>query len=133
VRTLHRSIVAALCLSGIAALVMAVSFHWIVGLWVHAPMATSAVLIAGFATWTVVDSAGQAIATFLNAASVLKFQLIAASIFAVSCMTGKVLVLTHGHVEWVPWVTLATYLSFSMLPFALYRRRIFASVFARKY
>jgi len=132
-RTLSRSVVLAISLSSVAALTIALGFHDIVGLWVRAPFAMSGLLIAGFAAWAVTESAGTAIATFLNAASVLKFQLVTACVFAVACVTGKVLAISHGYVEVVPWVTLATYLSLSMLPFLLYRRRIFASVFQRKY
>lgn len=83
--------------------------------------------------WCVVEAAGTALATFLNAASVLRYQLATACVFAAICLSGKVWVVARIDVALVPWVTVASYCLASALPFLWFGRRIIASAFAKKY
>jgi O-antigen/teichoic acid export membrane protein len=132
-RTLRHSLKSAVALATIGAAVLAIGFDPITGLWVHKPLVVGGVLLAGFSAWCVVEAAGTALATFLNAASVLRYQLVTACVFATICLVGKVLAITHLGIAWVPWVTVVTYCFASVLPFLWFGRRIFSDAFTRTY
>jgi O-antigen/teichoic acid export membrane protein len=132
-RTLRHSLKSAVALATIGAAVLAFGFDPITVLWVHKPLVVGGVLLAGFSAWCVVEAAGTALATFLNAASVLRYQLVTACVFATICLVGKVLAITHLGIAWVPWVTVVTYCLASVLPFLWFGRRIFFDAFTRTY
>ena len=89
---------------------------WWIGPQIHAPF----VLLVGLAIWTVMECCGNTVAMFLNGASIVRFQIIVASIFGVSCVVVKVL-LTRAHgIAAVPWATIITYGIFVAVPVAVY-------------
>lgn len=133
VRTLRRSLAMAVVFSAICAVVLALGFDVIVGAWVDQPLLVSGVLLAGFVLWSITEAAGTAIATFLNAASVMRFQLITACCFAAICFAGKAWVIAHYGITWIPWVTFTTYLLTSVLPFIVFGRRILSDALGREY
>lgn len=132
-RTLRRSLGFAIALAAIGAAVLAFGFDPITGVWVRKPLVVGGVLLAGFSAWCIVEAAGTALATFLNAASVLRYQLVTACVFATICLLGKAWAITHLGIAWVPWVTVVTYCMASVLPFVWFGRRIFADAFTRTY
>lgn len=132
-RTLRHSVALAMSIAGVASLLIFTCFHWIAHLWLHRVILVPALLLAGFAVWAVLESGGTAISTFLNAASVMRFQVITTSIFSILCFGFKALVVTNSSIEWLPWVTVVIWSSTSALPFLLLRRRIFNDVFERRY
>lgn len=123
-RTLRNSLRAALVIATVSALVLAIAFDWIAGIWIQKPLHVSVYLIAGFALWCVVDAAGTALATFLNAASIMRYQVFAASSFAASCVIGKYAVLTHIGTWPLPWVTITTFVLTNLIPILLVWPRI---------
>jgi len=132
-RTLRRSLaIAVMCACAIATL-FATCFNYIAILWVHKPVAISSVLLIGFAVWCVIDAAGTAIATFLNAASIMRFQLIVAGAFAITCLTCKVWAIAYLGIDAIPWVTTITYSLISLLPTILLRRRLISSAILKTY
>jgi O-antigen/teichoic acid export membrane protein len=132
-RTLRRSLaIAVMCACAIATL-FATCFNYIAILWVHKPVAISSVLLIGFAAWCVIDAAGTAIATFLNAASIMRFQLIVAGAFAITCLTCKVWAIAYLGIDAIPWVTTITYSLISLLPTILLRRRLISSAILKTY
>lgn len=90
--------------------------HWWVGSRIHPPF----FLLLGLATWTVIGCCGDALASFLNGASVIRFQVIVASIFGVGCVITKVAFVRHFGIMGVPWATITAYLLLNALPCALY-------------
>jgi O-antigen/teichoic acid export membrane protein len=124
--TLRRSVVLAvliaLCTSG----VLVLGFDRIVTLWVHKPLAVAGTLLAGFAVWCTVDAAGTAIATFLNAASVMRYQVITAAIFAIACIGLKTWAISRFGIWIVPWITSTTFLLLNLAPTLLLGPRIIA-------
>lgn len=132
-RTLRRSMASAVVFAAVCAVVLALGFTPIIKLWVHHLLIVSGMLLGGFALWCVIEAAGTALATFLNAASVMRFQLITASVFAVICFAGKAWIIVRFGITWVPWVSVIAYVLAYVLPLIWYGRRIFANVFARKY
>lgn len=132
-RTLRNSLRAALAIAIIGALVLTLGFDRIAGIWIQKPLHVSAYLIAGFALWCVVDAAGTALATFLNAASIVRYQVFLASIFAPSCLAAKVWAISAFGTVAVPWATITAYLFISLIPTVLFLPRLFARVVTRKY
>jgi O-antigen/teichoic acid export membrane protein len=132
-RTLRYSIALAIMFSTVLAAILAFGFDSIIGLWIHRPLAISGALLGGFALWCVIESAGTAMATFLNAASVMRYQAIIATAFAVICLCAKTWAIKEFGMVSIPWVTIATYSLVSVLPLFWFGPRIFASVFAKKY
>lgn len=129
-RTLRKSLQAALAVAIIGALVLAFGFDWIAGMWIQKPLYVSSYLIAGFAIWCVVDAVGTALATFLNAASIMRYQIFAASAFAISCLVGKCMVITNLGVWSLPWVTIVTFVFMSLIPISLIWSRIIARTYS---
>lgn len=131
VQTLKRSLISAVAFALFAGAAIAIGFEPIVTLWTRKPIEVSAYLITGMAIWCVIEAAGTAIATFLNAANVLRYQLFTAIAFAATCFPIKAWVLINYGVSGIPWVTITTYVLASGLPFALFGRRILADALSR--
>jgi O-antigen/teichoic acid export membrane protein len=132
-RTLARTIAFAVVFASIAAFVLVLGFDWIIRLWVHRELFVAGTLVFGMAAWSIVDATGSAIATFLNAASIMRYQLIVATLFVASCVAGKVWVLRHAGMEWMPWVTLTTYLVMYLVPTGMLLPRLLDSALRRHY
>jgi len=94
--------------------------HWWVGSRIHPPF----LLLLGMAVWTVLNCCGDAIAVFLNGAAIIRFQVIVASIFAVVCMTTKILFIRHFGASGIPWAAVMAYLLIAAIPYFLYIPRL---------
>jgi O-antigen/teichoic acid export membrane protein len=90
--------------------------HWWVGSRIHPPL----FLLVGLAVWTVIGCCGEALASFLNGANIIRFQVILASIFGMVCVVTKVFFVHLFGVVGVPWATITAYLLLTALPSALY-------------
>jgi O-antigen/teichoic acid export membrane protein len=133
ISTLRRSLLLAVAFAATGSTILALGFGSIVGLWVHHPIAVAGIMLAGFVCWCIMEASGTAIATFLNAASVMRYQLITSCVFATLCVGGKVWVVAHLGINWMPWVTVTTYCAASVFPLLWFRKRVFSGVFSRKY
>lgn len=133
VRTLRHSLLFAAIVAVISALAFGLGFDRIVSLWVHRPLAVGGFLVAGFALWSIVDAIGTSLSTFLNAASIMRYQVIVAVVFAVTCLSAKVWAINRFGIAAVPWVTSVTYVSASLLPTALLGPRLLAAALAKDY
>lgn len=133
VRTLRHSLLLAGTIATGAVLVLTLGFDRIIAFWVHRPLAVGGTLLAGFAAWTIIDAVGTALATFFNAASLMRYQVVVASTFAVACLAGKAWVVGHAGMSTMPWVTVATYATISLAPTLLLGRRLLATALAKRY
>ncbi|MBP3984521.1 hypothetical protein J5837_08775 [Pseudoxanthomonas helianthi] len=133
IRTLRKSLLLAAIVSVCAALVFGFGFDRIVSLWVHRPLIVGGTLLAGFAVWSVIDAIGTALATFFNAASIMRYQVIVASFFALTCLALKTWAIYRFGVTAVPWVTIATYVVTSLLPTIILGPRLVAIALAKDY
>ena len=127
-RTFRRSLFAAVGFALISSSALALGFFPITSLWVHTAIDVAPLLLAGMATWCVIEAAGTALATLLNAAHVLRYQLVTSGLFALACIAGKAWVIAHGHVEWVPWITVMTYVAVNIVGLMLFRPSILSSL-----
>ena len=133
VRTLRKSLLLAAVVAVSAVLVLGFGFDYIVSLWVHRPLVVGGVLLAGFAVWSVIDAIGTALATFFNAASIMRYQVIVASVFAVTCLAAKAWAISRFGITVVPWVAVATYVTTSLLPTIILGPRLVAIALAKDY
>lgn len=132
-RTLKRSIIGAVSLAIAGALFIGFGFDVIIGFWIKKPLPVSGWLVAGFAIWCVVDAAGTAIATFFNAASIVRYQVVVAIIFAMACLATKVTAVGYVGIAGVPWATIATYSLISLAPTIVLLPRLLAHATSRRY
>jgi O-antigen/teichoic acid export membrane protein len=133
VGTLRNSVRLAAVVAVVAVLAFGFGFEWILSFWVHRPLAVGSFLLAGFALWSVLDAIGTALATFFNAASIMRYQVIVSVVFAVTCLTTKIWAIGHFGTSAVPWVTAATYIATSLLPTLLLGPRLLATALAKDY
>jgi O-antigen/teichoic acid export membrane protein len=93
--------------------------------WVGPHITPPTLLLLGLAVWTVVDCCGNTLAMFMNGASIMRFQIVMASLFGVACVTTKIVLVRRYGIAAVPWSTISTYVLFNALPSAIYLLRIF--------
>jgi O-antigen/teichoic acid export membrane protein len=124
-RTLVRSLAAVFggtCLvSGLLLLFSRRLIFWWVGPQINPPT----LMLLGLAVWTVLDCCGTTVAMFMNGASIMRFQIVTASLFGIACVTAKIVFLRRYGIAAVPWSTLSTYVLFNALPSAIYILRRF--------
>jgi O-antigen/teichoic acid export membrane protein len=117
-RTFRRSLKYAMLVSGAAAALFVIFGHGIVQLWVGSSINPSLILLVGFGIWTVMSSAGSAIAIFLNGAGVLRFQIGTALSMAIAAVFLKLLLATRMGVAGIIWGTDLAYLFVALAPCA---------------
>lgn len=132
-RTLRRSVLMALFFASSGALVLAFGFNYVVGFWVHRPVEVRGLLLAGFVVWCIIDSAGTALATFFNAASIMRYQIVVASIFAISCLAAKAWAISRLGIVSVPWTTASVYFLVSLLPTLVLAPRLIKTALKKTY
>jgi O-antigen/teichoic acid export membrane protein len=119
-RTLRRSVTFVFAFAVVASLAMLLMAHRLLAWWIGPRLSPPFVLLLGLALWTVVDCCGNTVTMFLNGASIMRFQIIVASIFGVSCLAVKVYLTRRYGIVAVPWSTLVTYLSIVIVSCAIY-------------
>lgn len=133
IRTLRRSLQLAATAAIVAALALCLGFGHITPLWVHEPFVVSGALLVGFALWTVIDAIGTALATFFNAASIMRYQIVVASVFALTCVAAKIWAISRFGITAAPWVTVTTYAVISLLPTLILGPRLITAALAKDY
>jgi O-antigen/teichoic acid export membrane protein len=119
-RTLARTTVTAMAAALVGAVLFAMLFTPISQLWVHRAVPASALLLGGFVAWVTLEAGGQSMATYLNAAGVLRFQVRVSIVLALLSLGLKCVVLGYGNSDAVPWMTLAAYVVASVIPTLMY-------------
>lgn len=132
-RTLRRSLFLAVLSAGACAAMLALGFNQLISLWVHKPPNVSSKMLAGFAAWSTLDALGGALGTFLNAASIMRYQVVIAIVFGVSCVAAKIFVLHSMALDLLPWTTAVVYSATCLLPLSLLFPRIVRMTTAKQY
>jgi O-antigen/teichoic acid export membrane protein len=132
-RTLRQSLLFAVLFASSTALVLAFGFDHVIGFWVHRPIEVGGMLLAGFVVSCTIDSAGTAFATFLNAASIMRYQIVVASVFAVICFVMKAWAISRLGIVSVPWTIAAIYSLVSLLPTLILAPRLIETALKKAY
>ncbi|MGO4501965.1 lipopolysaccharide biosynthesis protein [Dyella sp. 2YAF14] len=132
-RTFKRSALVAGAYACCVGTVLALAYQPVTSIWLHHPAQASAWLLFGFALACVVDAIGTATSTLLNAASVLRYQLLLAVPFSLVTFTCKAYALTHFGADMLPWITLTVYTLLVLLPLGLRVEHIRETVAQSRY
>jgi O-antigen/teichoic acid export membrane protein len=108
-QTLKRSLLLAALLSGIPSMVLLLwggpLIHW----WAGPSITPSFWLLAGLAVWAVLQALGNAVAMFLNGASVIRLQVICASLLALVGLAAKIILARRYGLPGIAWATVLAY------------------------
>jgi hypothetical protein len=77
-------------ISSIGSIAVALLFSSLARWWIGREFDAPPALVCGLAVWTVVECGGNVLSMFLNGASVVRFQVIVASLFGVVCVAVKI-------------------------------------------
>jgi O-antigen/teichoic acid export membrane protein len=132
-RTFRRSLVLALCFSMPVAMFLLATFESLSKIWLGNPVALPVSLLLGFAFWCILDAVGGAIAAFLNAAQVMRPQLIIAIAFVALSLPLKLLGAKAFGISSIIWVTAALCLLVNLVPLFLIRRNLASAVWNKKH
>lgn len=128
IRTFRHSLLAAMIMASMLATALVIGFEPLSQLWIGHAVPASLLLLCGFALWCVLDAAGSATATFLNAAGILRPQLVIALMFVALSLPLKYLAITRYGSFAIIWVTAGLCLLLNLLPLWLLRHRLAAAV-----
>ncbi len=118
--TLRRSLLLVLAVVGTASTFLLVSGPQLIRWWIGPRIHPHFALLLGLCVWTVMEGCGQALASFLNGASLMTFQITISSIFGICCLTAKIVMTHFLGVVGVPWATIVTYALIIALPLYFY-------------
>lgn len=122
--TLSRTLLGVFVLTAVISAVLLLLSNWLILWWVGPNIHPSFQLMLGLAVWTVLSNCGSTLAMFLNGASIVKFQVITATVSGIGCLALKIL-LTHRYgIAGVPWATIIAYGLFTAFPYVLYVPRL---------
>ena len=119
-RTLVRSLLFAIGGAAFASTVLLFSAHQLIAWWVGPGISPPFFLLLGLSLWTVVDCLGNALAMFLNGASLMRFQIVLTPVFGVGCLALKILLTRRFGLIGVPWATLLAHLVIVEIALAIY-------------
>jgi O-antigen/teichoic acid export membrane protein len=119
-RTLARSVLLVLAISSVFAVLLLLFSPELILWWVGPRIHPTFLLLLGLAVWTVVTCCGDALAVFLNGLSIVRFQVVVASVFGIGCLATKVFFIHQFGITGIPWATILTYLVLSAGPCVWY-------------
>lgn len=121
---LLRSIKLALAFALPCMVVMVIFGGSLVRWWVGETVYPSLSLLLGLASWTLLATIGSAISILLNAANVVRFQLVVATLMAVTAISLKLFLALQFGIEGIVWGTVLSYSLVSLVPAIWYLRSV---------
>ena len=128
--TLRRSVLLAAALALCLSMAALVAFDRITEAWLGSVPSVPRWLLWGLAIWAVLETVGVSLAMYLNAARVLRAQVLIATLFAASCLTMKLALVPEYGPTALPWATIVTYGLISLAPAILLARRALSGMHA---
>jgi O-antigen/teichoic acid export membrane protein len=122
-RTIRRSLLSSLAISGTAACLLVVLAPPLLRVWAPTVAAPSTSLVLALATWSVVAAISLAVAMYLNGAHLIRFQLVVSSIMAVTNIVASVLLVRRVGIAGPVWASVATQCLIVLVPAFLVLRR----------
>lgn len=127
-RSLRKSLALAFSVSAVSSFLLALFFAEITEAWLGAPITSGALLLVGFAVWSILESVGAGIATFMNAIGAIRFQMQLAVAFAIASLSAKILLLQNLGSETVPLITASAYFFTVVIPILfIFKRMLLAA------
>ncbi len=119
-RTLGRSLIFVFAAASVASVTLLLIAHRLLAWWIGPRISPPFILLLGLALWTVVECCGSTVSMFLNGASIMRFQIVTASCFGLTCLALKIYLTRRFGIAAVPWATLLTYVSIVGVSCAIY-------------
>ncbi|KAA6457847.1 hypothetical protein DYQ86_20975 [Acidobacteria bacterium AB60] len=123
-RTMKRSFTLSLSVTlVVSALLLVLAptiLEWWVGRRIHPPF----LLLLGLAIWPLFEACNNTVGPFLNAAAIIRFQIGISVLFGLTCLSLKLLLLTHLGVVAIPWSTILSSILVQVIPWLLFVPRI---------
>lgn len=119
-RTLLRSLALVLLVAGVPCIALVIWGQNIIKVWAGSTVTPSANLLVALAAWTVISALGNAVAMFLNGANIIKFQVVCASLMAVTAVLIKTFLTPRLGISGVVWGTLIAYIPLVAIPMCIY-------------
>jgi hypothetical protein len=91
----------------------------IINLWVGSKVAPSFLLLLGLGIWTVIGTAGDAMAMFLNGLSIIRFQAVCVVVMTCVAVTLKVVLAQSIGLPGIIWGMIIAYLLCSAIPVSI--------------
>lgn len=123
-RTLKRSLLLAVVVAGIPSVVLILAGRPIVQWWAGSSLAPSFLLLLGLGIWAVLQATGNAVAMFLNGASVVRLQVICASLLALVGLAAKITLARRWGLPGIAWATVIVYSAVVAVPYLVAVPRI---------
>jgi O-antigen/teichoic acid export membrane protein len=121
-RTLIRSLFIGVGFSALLASVLLFTGPLIIRLWVGDAVTASFLLLLGLALWKVIETGGIAAAMLQNSHDMMRFQLVTATLVAISVVPLKIMLLHTMGVSGVVWATIISYTMFAAVPTFIFFR-----------
>lgn len=118
IKAFRRSMIVALIFSSISALALNFFFDYVILFIFQESIAIDKFMIAGFAVWIVFEALGTSMVTLLNAASILRYQVMVSIVFSLACVAAKAWAVGEYGVAIVPWVTTVVFVVICLIPTA---------------
>jgi O-antigen/teichoic acid export membrane protein len=102
---------------------------WIVAFWTEHTIVVPWVLLAAFAVWTVLESAGIVLSTYLNGTGIVREQVVVVICFCIVALPAKIIAAMHAGAFGLVTATAAAYaVTVAGLYGTVYRKRILAPI-----
>jgi O-antigen/teichoic acid export membrane protein len=129
-RTFGQSIRIAMIGSVAVASTLVLTGGMILRIWVGSEVTASLGLLLALGMWTVLAALGMAAAMYLNAANLMRIQVLCATFTVPASIALKIVFARRWGVAAVPWAMVIAYATLTLLPLALLRRH--AGLHARR-
>ncbi len=123
-QTLKRSLLVAVVVAGLPSAVLVMLGQPIVQWWAGSSITPSFFLLLGLGIWAVLQAAGNAVAMFLNGASVVRLQVICASLLALVGLAAKITLARRWGLPGIAWATVIVYGAVVAVPYLVAVPRI---------
>ncbi len=123
------SVIYAMCIG----IILALSFNFITQIWLGRPLNVPTVLLWGYVIFQIFETLGTSLATFLNAASIMKYQFYLGITFAIICFSSKLLAIQIFGINVIPTITWTTFLLIELIPLLLLKNKIITLIVGKIY
>jgi O-antigen/teichoic acid export membrane protein len=130
-RTLLRSLAFGFAVTSAVAIVLVVFGVEIVHAWAGDDVTPSMWLLSGLGIWMVISGTANAVAMFLNGASVILFQVVVALVMGAAALAAKIWFAQAVGLPGVVWGTIVAYTLFTIVPLLYYVPRVLRRLEAR--
>jgi len=132
-RTLARSTTLGVILAALSSAFLVIAGREVLRIWLGPVFDPPFMLLLGMALWAVVSTAFTSISMLLNGATVVKFQVIVASVMAGTSIVASIVLGSRFGLSGIIWGTLLAYVVFGAVPTLWYLPRVFQQLDRRAF